>query len=297
MFVHKLRIGPDEFEFTGIQLLHAVIGEIFDERIFPRHDPLEIEPDPSGVNAPWSGMAGQVHHLGGIKQRLGGHATAQDAQPANFVATFNNDDSQTRARCRSCRRITGAAATQNCHVKIKSVHVGKDGSTAGKCKFQILPWRAFRVEIRHSFLDDECMSDIIYPRSPRETMDGWMYLPRYIDKIRLHLAGKLHADYQENFGKGFDGMWLKYAGVTHEQMIDLVKKSITDGEVYDWVRRNVNKSTEEKAAYARDMLSRPKPGDEAALARLKMRKEQCNGLHRDDVKTFVDVIDLDEKRI
>ena len=34
------------------------------------------------------------------------------------------------------------------------------------------------------------MSEIIYPRSPRETMDGWHYLPRYIDKIRLHLAGK-----------------------------------------------------------------------------------------------------------
>ena len=86
------------------------------------------------------------------------------------------------------------------------------------------------------------MSDIIYPRSPRETMDGWMYLPRYIDKIRLHLAGKLHADYQENFGKGFDGMWLKAAGVTHEQMIDVVKNSITDGEVCDWVRKNVKKS-------------------------------------------------------
>jgi hypothetical protein len=141
------------------------------------------------------------------------------------------------------------------------------------------------------------MSEIIYPRSPRETMDGWMYLPRYVDKIRLHLAGKLHADYQENFGKGFDGMWLKYAGVTHEQMIDVVKKSITDGEVYDWVRQNAKKSAADKAAYAKDMLSRPQPGDEAALARLKMRKGQCNGLHRDDVKTFVDVIDLDEKRI
>jgi len=45
------------------------------------------------------------------------------------------------------------------------------------------------------------------------------------------------------------------------------------------------------------MLSRPRPGDEAAQARLKLRKEQCNGLHRDDVKTFVDVIDLDEQRI
>jgi len=146
-------------------------------------------------------------------------------------------------------------------------------------------------------LDDYAMSNIIYPRSPRETMDGWMYLPRYVDKIRLHLAGKLHSDYQENLGKGFDGMWLKYAGVTHEQMIDVVKDSVTDGQVYDWVRKTVNKSPADKIAHAKDMLSRPKPGDEAAAARLKMRKEQCGGAHRDDVTTFVDVIDLDEKRI
>lgn len=141
------------------------------------------------------------------------------------------------------------------------------------------------------------MSERISPRSPRETMDGWHYLPRYVDKIRLHLAGKLHSDYTENFGKGFDGQWLKTAGVTHEQMIEVVKNSITDGQVCDWVRLNVKKSPAEKAAHWEDMLSRPRPGDEPAQARLKMRKGQCGGAHRDDVKTFVDVIDLDEKRI
>ena len=141
------------------------------------------------------------------------------------------------------------------------------------------------------------MSSIIYPRSPRETMDGWMYLPRYIDKIRLHLAGKLHADYQENLGKGFDGMWLKYAGVTHEQMIDVVKKSITDGEVCGWVRNHVKKSPAEKAAHAKDLLSRPLASDAEAVARLKMRKEQCGAGNRDDIKCFVDVIDADEKRL
>ena len=141
------------------------------------------------------------------------------------------------------------------------------------------------------------MNDIIYPRSPRETMDGWMYLPRYIDKIRLHLAGKLHTDYQENFGKGFDGMWLKYAGVTHEQMIEVVKKSITDGEVCDWVRKNVKKSPAEKAVHREDMLNRPKADDVQAIARLKMRKEQAGMTSRDDIKTFVDYIDADEKRI
>ena len=141
------------------------------------------------------------------------------------------------------------------------------------------------------------MSEIIYPRSPREIMDGWHYLPRYVDKIRLHLAGKLHSDYTENLGKGFDGMWLKAAGVTHEQMIEVVKKSITDGEVYDWVRANVKRSPAEKNAHWQNVLSRPLANDEAACARFKIRKEQSGLSHRDDIKTFVDYIDADEKRI
>lgn len=140
------------------------------------------------------------------------------------------------------------------------------------------------------------MNDIIYPRSPREMMDGWMYLPRYVDKIRLHLAGKLHSDYTENFGKGFDALWLKHAGVKHEQMVEVVKNSITDGEVCDWVRRNVKKSPAEKTAHREDLLSRPKSGDAEALARLKMRKEQAGIANRDDIKTFVDFLDADEKR-
>ena len=79
------------------------------------------------------------------------------------------------------------------------------------------------------------MSDIIYPRSPRETMCGWTHLPRFIDKIRLHLAGKLHPDYQPNLCKGFDGLWLETAGVNSEDFIEVVKNSITDGQVCDWV--------------------------------------------------------------
>jgi hypothetical protein len=146
-------------------------------------------------------------------------------------------------------------------------------------------------------LENFRMNEIIYPRSPRETMDGWNYLPRYIDKIRLHLAEKLHSDYTENFGKGFDGMWLKAAGVAHEQFVEVVKNSVTDGEVCDWVRKSIKKSSAEKIAFWQDVLSRPKAGDEAANVRLKMRKEQSSLSHRDDIKTFVDYIDADEKRI
>lgn len=141
------------------------------------------------------------------------------------------------------------------------------------------------------------MNEIIFPRSPRETMDGWRYLPRYVDKIRLHLAGKLHSDYTGNLGKGFDATWLKFAGVTHEQMVDAVKNSITDGQVCDWIRQNVKKSAAEKEAHWQAILNHPKPGDAEGAARLRMRKEQSGLAHRDDIQTFVDYIDADEKRI
>jgi hypothetical protein len=141
------------------------------------------------------------------------------------------------------------------------------------------------------------MNNIIYPRSPRETMAGWIHLPRYIDKIRLHLTGRLHPDYQPNFGKGFDGMWLKAAGVTHEQMIEVVQNSITDGEICDWVRHNVKASPAAKAAHREAMLNRPAPDDTAGQERVQQRKVESGLAGRDDVKTFVDLIDADEKRL
>lgn len=141
------------------------------------------------------------------------------------------------------------------------------------------------------------MSDVIYPRSPRETMCGWMHLPRYIDKVRLHLAGKLHADYQPNFGKGFDGSWLKAAGLTHEQFIEVVQHTVTDGQVADWVSKNVKRSDADKKAHAEGMLNYPKADDQGMQDRLRQRKEQGGLTHRADIKSFVDFIDADEKRI
>lgn len=140
------------------------------------------------------------------------------------------------------------------------------------------------------------MSDIIYPRSPRETMCGWMHLPRFVDKVRLHLAGKLHPDYQGNLCKGFDGLWLETAGVDANEFIEVVRKSMTDGEVADWVRTHVDKPEAVKTAHRERMLGYPAPENAEMQARLKMRKEEAGLGHREDIRTFVDFIDADEKR-
>ncbi len=139
------------------------------------------------------------------------------------------------------------------------------------------------------------MNERIFPRSPREVMAGWVYLPRFVDKIRLHLGGKLAPDYQENFTKGFDSAWLKAAGLTADQFINVVKDTITDGQICDWVLKNVRKSEAEKAAFRDFVLNRGRDAEDSK-ARLQQRKAETGFTHRDDIQTFVDLIDADEGR-
>ncbi len=125
-------------------------------------------------------------------------------------------------------------------------------------------------------------------------MSGWVHLPRFVDKIRLHLAGRLPPDYVENFTKGFDQRWLEAAGVKADDFIAVVKETITDGQVADWVAKNVKKSAEDKTRL-RDWMQNY--GREPEMqARLKWRKEQAGLQHRDDIQTFIEFIDADEKR-
>jgi hypothetical protein len=139
------------------------------------------------------------------------------------------------------------------------------------------------------------MSEIVYPRSIREEMDGWIHLPRFVDKIRLSAADRLHADYQPNLGKGFDGAWLDAAGVNFEEFVAFVHGTVCDGQVYDWVRTHVKKSDDDKQRFRKRLF---KTGTEGAYReRLATRKMESGLEGRDDILCFVDYIDADEGRI
>ena len=77
----------------------------------------------------------------------------------------------------------------------------------------------------------------------------------------------------------------------------MVRHSVTDGEVCDWVRKNVKDSEAAKADQRARMLNYPRKDDAATQERLKMRKQQSGLSHRDDIQCFVDYIDADEKRL
>ena len=139
------------------------------------------------------------------------------------------------------------------------------------------------------------MTDTIYPRSPYEVMDGWVHLPRLVDKIRLYEAGQLPEDYQPNYlHKGFDLAWFKASGVESDTLVGIVQNSITDGQVSDWVKANVNASDEAKAALRGKLLSY---GTEGALLELLIKRKAESGLQdRDDIRCMFDYIDADEGR-
>jgi hypothetical protein len=66
-------------------------------------------------------------------------------------------------------------------------------------------------------------------RSPRERVGGLYYFGRMLDKIRCHLREKLPKEYRPNFGLsiGLDGMLCGMLGVTHADLIERMRQTLT----------------------------------------------------------------------
>jgi hypothetical protein len=123
---------------------------------------------------------------------------------------------------------------------------------------------------------------------------GLLHLPRFIAKIRKHLAGELPKSYQRNFTKGFDGFLCLHLGVEPEDVIECVKKSNSweslnhslaqlfplDLKAHEWNRRVVQIGM-----------------SDMALEKLKEIKEGLGAGDREDLRSFADVIDFDEQKI
>ncbi|MFM9017249.1 MAG: DUF5069 domain-containing protein [Verrucomicrobiota bacterium] len=123
---------------------------------------------------------------------------------------------------------------------------------------------------------------------------GLLHLPRFLAKIRKHLAGELPKSYQRNFCKGFDRFLCLHLGVDPEQVITAVRESVdersldarllalfpSDLRVHVWNRELVQKGMSEMGREALDDA-----------------KRKMGAAHRTDVISFADMIDLDEGRL
>lgn len=130
-----------------------------------------------------------------------------------------------------------------------------------------------------------------YPRSPREKLAGYVHLPRMLDKCRATLAGT-QGEYK--YPCPLDKRLLDFSGITADQFSEAAREK-NDAAVAEWFRKtakphsadeierwnqaflNAAPDTDEKRAYHRELVNAIDPS-------------------RTDITTWVDMLDLDEKR-
>jgi len=77
-----------------------------------------------------------------------------------------------------------------------------------------------------------------YPRSPRDTLAGYVLAARAVDKCRAVLVG-WQGEYHSNCP--VDQQWLKFAGIDYDAFRSFVATGATDDEIAAWITERARK--------------------------------------------------------
>ena len=136
------------------------------------------------------------------------------------------------------------------------------------------------------------------PRSAYDLTGGLVYFARMLDKIRLHAAGRLRADFHENLGTGFDGRCCRLLGIEYAMLCARVGNGGTDDEIFEWCQANGNRLSDEQIlVWNKFMVKRGwRDEDDGSTQELEAYKAASGLGHRDDLVTFFDYYEVDEGR-
>ncbi len=145
------------------------------------------------------------------------------------------------------------------------------------------------------------MSQLTYPRSPKDLLGGIAHLGRFIDKIRLRHAGQIQ-DYNY-VTVGFDKYLVDFLGIDAKAFEQRVLAGGTDEELLAWVKANSSKPSDQEIAQWSQGLLVSGPKDDAARQRFQGRLQDIANKRGvavsslPSVTTWADVIELDEGRM
>ena len=132
-------------------------------------------------------------------------------------------------------------------------------------------------------------------RSPYDQCGGIYYFARMLDKIRLHAAGELSAEYHQNLGVGFDERCVNFLWIDYAALVTRVKEGGNDEEILAWAQMQGRTPSAEDVEIWNEFMRKRGWNDEAS-ERLVMRKRESNITDRADIQTLFDYIDCDEGR-
>lgn len=134
-------------------------------------------------------------------------------------------------------------------------------------------------------------------RSPYEKVGGLYHFARMLDKIRLHQAAKLPAEYHPNFGlsAGLDGHLCGFLGIEFAALCERVRQGGADGEIAEWCFQCGLQPNKMQVRIWNEFARKFGWNDLASKFLAKVKAEDGLEHHKEIVTTF-DLIDLREGR-
>ena len=142
--------------------------------------------------------------------------------------------------------------------------------------------------------------DTQYPRSAYDLTNGIVYFARMLDKIRLHDAGRLPADYHENLGNGFDGRMCGYLHLPYQRICQRVREGLNDSDetILGWCYEQGRRLGDlDKLIWNGFASKRGWRDADGATAFLEKAKAASGISDRGEVQTLFDLLDADEGRL
>jgi hypothetical protein len=125
-----------------------------------------------------------------------------------------------------------------------------------------------------------------------------VYFGRLLDKIRLHAAGRLPAEYTANLGDAqfyvLDGRCCRFLGVAYAELREHTLTGGTDEEILAWCEQRGTKRTDEECHMWNRFILKLGWRDERSAVLPQRIKD--SGLTGQPIETLVDHIEYDEGR-
>ena len=135
-------------------------------------------------------------------------------------------------------------------------------------------------------------------RSPNDLVGPLIYFGRMLDKIRLHLDGKLPPGHVPSLGGGFDGRCTHFLRISYRDLADHVAahRHASDDQLLEWAFTTGRHPDDEEIEIWNEFMRKYGWRDKGS-ARLEWRKGEDGFADRADIVTVFQYIDADEGRV
>ncbi len=134
------------------------------------------------------------------------------------------------------------------------------------------------------------------PASPRDEVQGYVYLARLCSKVRLHASGDLDPEFHPNMGQAMDAWTCQFLHVDYTDVQRVILNGASDEDVLMWCWENGRKPAAYELEWWNSFM-RNRGFRDDLTEKLHFRKKEAGWQDRNEIQSFFDFLDADDGRL